>query len=519
MDKNKLQEDNLSKKSAVFRARLVLVVLFLTGFSALTVFQIASAQNTPQDENLSSTPFRIGEKLTYNVTFGKFKNAAYAEIYSVSRGKLGERDAIELRSKIKTNDFVSAAFYMIDELRTTYASAQTGFPLYIRKTSNTSGLPKETIENYLVSPTVNYDLLTLIYQARHIGGIGNFPLFEDEKNYTISLQNTGNERIITDAGEYETSISTVTSEYLTERGIKDLKINFSIDEARVPVLIRFKTDKGDFRADLASVQIINGESTSVPTQTPTPMVTPVPTPRPVVTPTPYVDNQPLSPDLAFSLGETLDYKVTTNGRSIGTVTLQARERKQFLGQDSLLLTALVTGTEAGNNSLNLNEGIKAQVNPHSLAPQSIELKFSGILSQFNQVAQFNQLNGTVSFNSRTSSDIPVGTHSLLSLVYAVRSFNLKPSKDANNIVNDTRVAVFLDDRAYIFTLRPANAEVITLENEQVSAQRISITTGNPNIDRMNLRLWLSTDERRTPLRLSVGAYQADLIRTSNIFTK
>ncbi len=519
MDNKKLQENNLSKKSAVFRARLLLIFLFLTGFSALTVLQIASAQETPQNENLPSTPFRVGEKLTYNVTFGKFKNAAYAEIYTVSRGKLGERDAVELRSKIKTNDFVSAAFYMIDESRTTFASAQTGFPLYIRKTSNISGLPKETIENYLVSPTVNYDLLTLIYQARNIGGIGTFPLFEDEKNYTISLQNTGNERIITDAGEYETSLSSVSSEYLTERGIKDLKINFSIDEARIPVLIRFKTDKGEFRADLASVQIINGEPTSVPTQTPTPIITPVSTPRPVVTPTPYIENQPLSPYLAFSLGETLDYKVTANGQLIGIVALQAKERKQFLGQDSLLLTATVIGSEAGNNILNLNEGIKAQVNPESLSPQFIEFRFTGVLSQFNMNAQFNQTNGTVTFSGRTSSDIPVGTHSLLSLAYAVRSFNLKPSKDANSIVNDTRVAVFLDDRAYIFTLRPDNAEVITLENEQVTAQRISITTGNPNIDRMNLRLWLSTDERRTPLRLSVGAYQADLIRTSNIFTK
>ena len=519
MDNNKLQENNLSKKSAVFRARLLLVFLFLIGFSALTVLQIASAQVATQNENLPPTPFRIGEKLTYNVTFGKFKNAAYAEIYAVSRGKLGERDAVELRSKIKTSDFVSAAFYMIDESRTTYASAETGFPLYIRKMLNTSGLPKETIENYLVSPTVNYDLLTLIYQARNIGGIGTFPLFEDEKNYTLSLQNTGTERIITDAGEYETSISTVTSEYLTERGIKDLKINFSIDEARIPVLIRFKTEKGDFRAELAGVQLINGETTSVPT--PTPIQTPIPiqTPRPVVTPTPYIENQPLSQDLAFSLGETLEYKVTTNGRLIGIVTLQARERKQFLGQDSLLLTATVTGTEAGNNVLNLNDGIKAQVNPDSLSPQSIELKFAGVLSQFNLNAQFNQINGTVSFNGRTSSDIPVGTHSLLSLVYAVRSFNLKPSKDANNIVNDTRVAVFLDDRAYIFTLRPDNAEIIILENEQVSAQRISISTGNPNIDRLNLRLWLSTDERRTPLRLTVGAYQADLIRKSNILTR
>jgi hypothetical protein len=519
MNTNRFQVENLNIKSTFFRFRLPLVCLFLTIFAALTVFQIVSAQATSQTENLPPTNYRIGEKLTYNVTFGKFKNAAYAEIYAVSRGKLGEKDAVELRSKIKTNDFVGAAFYFIDESRTTFASSITGFPLYIRKTTNISGLPKETVENYTVTPTANYDLLTLIYQARNNGGIGNFPLFEDEKNYTVSLQNTGSERVVTDAGDFETSVSSVTSEYLTEKGIKDLKINFSVDEVRIPALIRFKTDKGDFRVELASLQSIDGETMPVPTTTPTPIVTPVPTPKPIVTPTPVAENQPLLPDLSFKLGETLEYKVSTGGRLLGLVTLQAKERKQFLGQDSLLLAATVTGTEAGNNILNLGDGITAQVNPDSLAPKFIELKFTGILSQYNQTAQFDQKAGTVTFNGRTSPDVPVGTHSLLSLVYAIRSFNLKPSKDPNNPVNDTRVAVFLDEKAYVFTLRPSNADLITLENEKIPAQMISITTGNPAIDQMNLRLWLSTDEQRTPLRLTVGAYQADLFKQSNLFAK
>lgn len=519
MNSKKLQSEILRKKISFIRSRVLFGFIFLTAFSALTILQISSAQTNTPNDNIPPTPFRIGERLTYNVSFGKFKNAAYAETYVVSRGKLGEKDAVELRSKIKTNDFVSAAFYLVDESRTTFASAETGFPLYVRKTSSISGLPKETVENYLISTTVNYDLLTLIYQARNLGGIGIFPLYENEKNYSVSFQNTGTERVTTDAGNFETGITSITSEYLTEKGIKDLKINFSIDEQRIPAVIRFKTDKGEFRADLASIQIIDGETTPVPTASATPIPIPIQTPRPVVTPTPFIENQPLSPDLTFNLGEDLEYKVSTAGKLIGLVRLQAKERKQFLGRDSLLLTATITGSEAGNNILNLNDGITAQVNPESLAPQAIELKFTGFLSQYNQTAQFDQTAGTVTFNSRTSPDVPVGTHSLLSLAYAVRSFNLKPSKDTNNPVNDTRVAVFLDDKAYVFTLRPSNADIITLENEKVSAQLISITTGNPNIDRMGLRLWLSTDENRTPLRLIVGAYQADLFRKSNIFTK
>ena len=122
-------------------------------------------------------------------------------------------------------------------------------------------------------------------------------------------------------------------------------------------------------------------------------------------------------------------------------------------------------------------------------------------------------------NNGNQIEIPVGTHSILSLAYAVRSFNLKPSKDLTNPVNDTRVAVFLDTKAYVFTLSPSTADIITLQGEKVSAQQISISTGNPAIDVLNLRLWLSNDEKRLPLRLAAGQYQADLISEKIVQSK
>jgi hypothetical protein len=98
----------------------------------------------------------------------------------------------------------------------------------------------------------------------------------------------------------------------------------------------------------------------------------------------------------------------------------------------------------------------------------------------------------------------------------MRSFNLRPSKDPGNPVNDTRVAVFWESKAYVFTLRPSNPEEIISNGEKTSAQLITITTGNLELDALALKVWLST-EGRVPLRLSVGAFQADLIsQTSNL---
>lgn len=484
----------------------------ILGTSLFYPSQNASAQNEVKIQTLSPTPFRIGERLTYSVSFENINNAAYAEIYAVSRGKLGEKDAVELRSKIKTNELVSA-FYLIDESRTTYAASDSGLPLYIRKTSNAGVTPKESINNYLVNPTAYNDLLTVIYQARNAGGAGGFSFQEDDKIYNAVFQTIGkNERLKNGAGEFETSVSNVQSEYLTEKGITNLRINFSTDAVRVPVLIRFKTDKGDFRAELASVQTIEPEITSEPT-TPIPVSTPrsQATPKPIVTPTPYIENEPLAAELPFDLGETLEYQISTNGQMLGLVMLQAKERKQFSGQDSLLLTATVTGTQPNQPIFKLNDSIRAQVNPLSLAPQQIELKLSGALGAFSQQVFFDQRAGTATSGKANQMEIPVGTHSVLSLAYAIRSFNLKPSKDPTNPVNDTRVAVFLDDQAYVFTLRPATADIINLQGERISAQLISVNTGNPVIDQYNLRLWLSNDDRRTPLRLMFGAYQADLV--------
>jgi len=412
--------ENLTASVRVYLRPFIVIILFLfIGSNSFSASQNATTQNQIKPQSISLTPFRIGERLTYNISFENFNNAAFAEIYTVSRGKLGERNAVELRAKIKTNDLVSAAFYLLDESRTTFASAESGLPLYIRKIFNAGVLPKETIYNYTVSPTINHDLLTFIYKARNAGGIGNFTLQEDDKIYNVSLLNTtnnksknGNGKIKTDAGEFETTVSSVESEYLTEKGITNLRINFSNDEAHIPVLIQFKTAKGNFRAEVASVQTIEPEvsieSTPVAIQTPRPQSTP----KPVATPTPYVDNEPLLNELAFALGETLEYRVSTNGQLLGLVTLQAKERKQFSGLDSLLLTAIVTETQPGQQVLVLNDGIRAQVNPESLAPQRIELKFTGLLSAYNNTAQFDQRTGFATYNNANRVEVPVGTHSL-----------------------------------------------------------------------------------------------------------
>jgi hypothetical protein len=511
MKLTQLQTPNLKNRPAIFNiiVRFSLVVCF--GAIAFLVLRGVSAQTAAKTEILPPTSFRIGEKLTYNVSFGRFKNVGFGEIAVVSRGKLGDKDAVELHSKFKTNEIVAAAFYLLDESRTTYASADAGLPLLIRKSSNAGVYPTETTANFLAAPTPNFDLLTLIYRIRNAGGIGSFLLQEDEKVYAVNAQTTVSERIKTGAGEFDTTVSTIQSDYFTEKGFKEFRVNFSSDEQRIPMLIRFKTSKGEFQALLASIQTDEPEPEVSLTPTPVPTPRPLQTPTPKPSPTPSLDNQALSPNIPFALGETLEYKITTNGQAVGSVVLQAKERRTIDRKDTLFLNATVSKVENGIGIFRVGDAISAQVNAETLAPFQFEVRFTGTLSSFNQSVRFDQERGVANYGGAAPAQIPINTHSLLSLVYAIRSFNLKPSKDAKNPVNDTRVSVFYGTQFYVFTLRPLEADLITVSGEKTGAQMITVITGNPQLDTLNLRLWLSNDVKRTPLRFSIGNYQADLV--------
>lgn len=489
---------------------LAVLAVFISGLAAFHAPEQAAAQGAD---------IRTGEKITYNISFERYRDVAYAEIYAVSEGQLNNKNAIELRGKIRTKDFFGAAFHFIDETRTTFVSTENGLPLYIEKNENGTGLPRETVYNYLNSPTLNLDLLAMVYKMRSMGGAGTLTLQENDKTYSVTFQPTIAEKVKTDAGEFDTTVVTVQSDFLTENGLKDVRINLSNDDARIPVIIRGKTAKGEFRAAAASIAIIELEVAVQPT--PEPNRTPLPraTPTPVPTPVPYVNNQPLAPELAFVLGEKLNYQITSAGVPIGKFTLQVKERKQVKGRDSLLLTAVATETHPSNNLFRVGDSINAYVHPETLAASEIEIKLNGSLNSINGTAVWDAPTGSVIFNKANHVEVPVGTQSILSLVYALRSFNLKPSAVLSNPVNDTRVAVFWESKPYIFTLRPSVPEQIELRGEKVSAQLVTITTGNPTLDRLQPKIWLGTDAHRLPLRFSLGGYQADLISQSVITPK
>lgn len=483
--------------------------LFVKGWAALAILT-ASCTLIVVAQERTATRFRLGEKLAYNISFGKFLNAGYAETHVLSRGRLGGKDAVEIRAKVKTYDLVSAAFFLLDESRTVFAAPDTGLPLYIASTSNDSVIPKETVQSYLETPTQNFDLVTLIFKGRDVSGAGSFTLFEDNQLHTVTFTPTVTIASRTEIGNFEATVSRVQSDYLTAKGISEFFVHYSTDEARIPVVVRFSTARGEFKAVLSSITLPEPAAAPLP-----PLTSPTPTPKPAVAPIPgptpeaAVENLPLPAELGFELGEILDYRISQAGRPAATISVGARERRRYQGIDTLSLTAIVTSVEPGVTAFRLGDAAAAYVSPDSLVPRRTESRFASAVRGINQIATFDQRTGAVTVEGGRAVDAPIGTHSLLSLLYAMRSFNLKPSKDAANPVNDTRVAVFWENRAHVFTLRPAGSEDLTINGEKVSAQLININTGDAQLDALAIKVWLGTDSR-VPVRITFGSYQADL---------
>ena len=456
--------------------------------------------------------FRVGERLSYNLAFGKFKDGGYAELFIASRGKLGGRDAVEVRAKFKTIDVVAASFMLFDETRTVYVDPAAGMPLFIRRTELNGPLPVETVSNYLSEPSTNFDIVSLIYRLRESGGTGTYTFTEGEQVYTATFMPGSSQHVKTDAGEFDTTVVSVQSEFLATRGIRDMRVNLTTDDARLPVMMRFKAQKGEFRATLAAVHIIPPSVVSQPgpdaAPTPTPIT--IQTPRPTPTPTPYVDNVPLLPELGFALGEKLNYRLSAADQPIGTIVFEAVERKEVNSRDAVLLTATVTGVDRPNQIFRPGDTFRTLVDPETLAPISVEGKFGPGIMVLNQSASFDLRNGAIT-SAGQKIDAPVGTHTILSLLYAMRSFNLTLSKITSNPVNDTRVAVFWNGKPSIFTLRPSEPADITLNGTKVSAQLIAITTGDAALDAAGVKVWLGSNSR-VPVRIQIGQYQADLLQ-------
>jgi hypothetical protein len=502
---------NLSLKPPLISTFIVLFLAF--------IFPV-SAQNGAHI--LSQAPYRVGEKLTYNISYSSFPSAAHAEFEVVSRGVFYGRDAIQLRGHLETTGVVNVALFAINNDYVTYIDPETGLPFRSQESARDAMSSAEASHDFsqpagneAIPPKVTalggvFDFLSAFYRARALplddGAEYDLTIRSEGVDYPVELKVVGRQTIRTNVGSFETIVTQVKS----NSRLKNVKVYFSVDERHVPVLFTGRVNSGDLRAELAGSEMI---APPAGTATPAPTVAPNPAPAPSETPNAHA----ASGDWPFSLNEQLNYQVFIGPgtTSMGTVNFQVKGRSRYFDRDGIFLTVTAQTTNAAARVFVAKDQIDSYVDPKGLLPYRTVLNLVEGKRRMNQTIATNQENGTVTIDGSSARlEVPVGIHDYLSFFYALRTFNLAIGKRNG-------IPVLVENKPKTLYVTALKREQIGLGMKVVPAIALTITTDDPEPDKYLLRMWLSDDRRRLPLRFAattpLGPVRADLaiLPTSN----
>jgi Protein of unknown function (DUF3108) len=459
----------------------------------------------------SQAPYRVGERLTYNVSFANFPSAAHAEVEVLSRGTHFGREAIQLRAHVETSGVINVALFAINTDYTTYVDPQTGLPFRSEERPRDAIQSADFVHDFN-QPAGNeaiparqrgfpgtYDFVSAFYGARALplaaGEVYNFSVRGEGGEYQAELKVVGRDTIRTNVGSFPTIVTEVK---IANAAIKKIRIYFSDDERHVPVLLSARVSSGDLTAELAGSELIKPPDAE---PTPTPPIVAAPAPTPAAPPA-------LSESLPFKIGEQLNYQVFlgTNNTPMGLATFQVRGRSKYFERDGVYLSVTAQTTGAAAALFNARDQIDSYVDPKALLPYRTVMNLSEGSRRLNQTLTMNQDNGLVTSDKGARIEIPVGTHDYVSFFYILRTFNLTKKRNA--------IAVLVENKPKTLFVESQKRETIQLGDRQVPAIALSITTDDPQPDKYQLRMWVSDDHQRMPLRITcttkLGSLRADL---------
>jgi hypothetical protein len=579
----------------------------------------AAAQNDVSTVSFSKAPYRVGERLTYNVSFANFFTAAHVELWIAGHNTYFNRDGIQLRAHVETTGVVNAALYSINNDYITYIAPENGQPFRTQQFRREAGSGEQDISREYNEPVGvdaipakvrtglpgTYDFLSALYRLRALplteSARYSFTMRDNDVMYEAELRVTGRQLVKTNVGSFTTIVTQLRFPRNSSLNDYKIQIYFSDDERHVPVLFTGKHPSGEIRAELAGSELPGANPTSADTAMPdvaaTPsQVQPAPNPNinpntnPNVNPTrpnptnpnttttttqpggipgipgipanPNVTNPtlpnappqgiPVNPNttaplntrpnstskttpnsspnrplisapnaaasgaatalpagLPFNAGEQLNFNIYLENvqQPVGTASFQVRSRSKYFGRDGLLLTGTAQTVGTAQTIFSANDEINTYVDPTTLLPFRFEMSLKESKRRLTQTVTIDQDRGNATTEAGARMDVPVGTYDLLSVFYALRSFNLKSPKP-------NAVSLLVNNRPRTLFITFLKRETIELGGQQIPALQLSLTTDDAQGDRNALRLWVSEDQRRLPLRLMAttpnGKVRADL---------
>lgn len=499
--------------------RLLIVALIFVGWS---VPSFAQDGNETSSAPFSPAPYRVGERLTFNVSFSNFVSAAHIELLVAGRGTFSGREGIQLKGHIETTGVVNAALLALNNDYITYVEPSTGLPFYGQQTLRVASRTSESSANFnepagtaAISPKTmsalfgTYDFLSAIYRVRALpltdGATYGLTVRNENDVHQLEVRVTGREVIKTNVGSFDTVVTRLRVKNDSRVNDYNIRVYFSDDQRHVPVLITGKISDGVLRAELAGSEFIATPPVP-PGASPTPAVAVVP---PRTSPTPA--GQPVGnlEGLPFRVGEQLNYQVylPTIPAAVAQATFQVRARSKYFNKDGLFFTVNAQTTNALQHLFFASDTINSYADPRTLLPFQTELNLVEGRRRANTKLTINQDHGVATTDQGARIEIPVGTHDYLSFFYVLRTFSLTPPRR-------TAVSLLVENKPKTLFITALKRETVQIGSQQIPAIQVSLTTDDADSDKFQLRAWISDDSRRLPVRFTaltkLGAIRADL---------
>ena len=513
-----------------FSLKLAQLTALLVSLSCTILAQQKSeATSAP----FSATAYRVGERLTYNVDFSNFVSAGHVELFVAAHGTFFDRDGIQLRAHVETTGVVNVALLSLNNDYTTYVDPETGLPYRAQEVVREAGRTSEASRDYNQPAGTDaipsrlrtgespgtYDLLSALYRMRSMpladGDSYFITVVSAGDQYPAEVRVIGRQLIKTNVGSFNAIVARVYVKYSRDYS---LRVYFSDDERHVPVLITAKHPSGQIRAELAGSELVVPAPGPRPSGTQQPVRTGPPESPGTVNKTSTGSGQPRPPgnptsspmaDVPFKIGEQLSYQVYLGSTTspVGTVTFTWKARGRYFDRDGLLFSVTAQTTGPGGRVFPVSDQINSYVDPTTLLPFRTELNLIEGKYRSNRSYNLDQNRGSAVADNKEQIWIPVGTHDLISAVYAIRTFDLWPKKR-------NAISIMATKQPRTLFVESLRRESIELGGKKLPAIMVTLTTDDPQGDRMQIRMWIGDDRRHLPLRITavteLGAVRADL---------
>lgn len=487
----------------------------------------ASGSTVPA--NFDGSTLRIGERLTYNVTFSEFAVAGRIEMEVVEQGIFFGQDSFQIRTKAESLGQVRSLFGDIDHQYTAYVNPRTAIPYRVvssvrqgkTQTDDTvifdqaKGQATFSDDSSISISQGAFDLTSLVYAMRLRGipetGKQKFSALFGREIIEFEAVFKGKEQLVTQTGTYtaiQVKLYPQNKKYKKYRGY----VWFSDDAQRLPVAAKAITPVGELRADLTSATI------STPNATPLAKIKEwmdesgnprspgsgaaggshgSKPPMVIVDPpgTKTASNSGADPtrNLPFNVGERLNYDVSWGKLpSVGKASFEVRQQGMLGANRVFEFYGEASTIGAARSLISVNDQASSFVLVDSLLPIKTDLRLREGRRTKMASATYDWSKKSATLPNGTNVQIQPGTLDLLSLYYVIRSTDLKVGKtysfpflDANHRMQFVKVNVVKQDSI--------GGPMGTRDTLQ-----LDILTPDPS-PFLLAQVWVSNDTKRLPI--------------------